>query len=350
MLIRGLKVLVLVVLGGAMALRAQENNLMPQPAELTWGQGRLTIDDSFRVALEGYTEPRLQASAERLLERLAGQTGIPVSDEVSKDSSKATLVIDCDHAGERVQTVREDESYRLEVTPQQARLGAPTPVGVLRGIETFLQLVDLDKSGFGISAVKIVDHPRFPWRGLLIDASRHWMPVPVITRNLDAMAALKFNVLHWHLSDDQGFRVESRRFPKLYGMGSDGHFYTQAQIREVIAYARERGIRVVPEFDMPGHTTSWFVGYPELASAPNPYSIERAWGIFDPCMDPTREEVYTFLDAFIGEMAALFADEYFHIGGDEVNGKQWQPPDSCDRPEARQEDDRLGRDSPPRPS
>ena len=323
MLIRGLKVLVLVVLGGAMALRAQENNLMPQPAELTWGQGRLTIDDSFRVALEGYTEPRLQASAERLLERLAGQTGIPVSDEVSKDSSKATLVIDCDHAGERVQTVREDESYRLEVTPQQARLGAPTPVGVLRGIETFLQLVDLDKSGFGISAVKIVDHPRFPWRGLLIDASRHWMPVPVITRNLDAMAALKFNVLHWHLSDDQGFRVESRRFPKLYGMGSDGHFYTQAQIREVIAYARERGIRVVPEFDMPGHTTSWFVGYPELASAPNPYSIERAWGIFDPCMDPTREEVYTFLDAFIGEMAALFADEYFHIGGDEVNGKQW---------------------------
>ncbi len=306
-----------------MALCGQENNLMPQPAELTRGEGRLAIDGSFRIALEGYTEPRLEAAVQRLLLRLTRQTGIPVNDEVSKDPSKATLVIHCDHAGEPVQTVREDESYRLEVTPQQGRLAAPTPVGALRGIETFLQLVDLDKSGFGAPAVKIVDRPRFPWRGLMIDASRHWMPVPVIERNLDAMAALKFNVLHWHLSDDQGFRQESKRFPKLQGMGSDAHFYTQEQIGEVIAYARDRGIRVVPEFDMPGHTTSWFVGYPELASAPGPYSIERRWGIFDPCVDPTREEVYTFLDAFIGEMAALFPDEYFHVGGDEVNGKQW---------------------------
>ncbi len=323
MLIRGLKILVLLMLGGTLTVRAQENNLMPQPAQLTWGEGRLVIDGSFRVALEGYFEPRLEASALRLLQRLTRQTGIPVNDELSKDPSKATLLIHCDRAGERVQTVREDESYRLEVAPQQARLDAPTPVGVLRGIETFLQLVDIDASGFGITAVKIIDHPRFPWRGLMIDAGRHWMPVPVITRNLDAMAALKFNVLHWHLSDDQGFRVESRRFPKLQEMGSDGHYYTQAQIREVIAYARDRGIRVVPEFDMPGHTTSWFVGHPELASAPGPYTIERAWGIFDPCMDPTREEVYRFLDAFIGEMEALFPDEYFHVGGDEVNGKQW---------------------------
>jgi hexosaminidase len=106
-------------------------------------------------------------------------------------------------------------------------------------------------------------------------------------------------------------------------MGSDGQFYTQDQVREAIAYARDRGIRVIPEFDMPGHATAWFVGYPELASGPGPYQIERQWGIFDPAMDPTREETYQFLDEFIGEMAALFPDEYFHIGGDEVNGKQW---------------------------
>jgi hexosaminidase len=149
------------------------------------------------------------------------------------------------------------------------------------------------------------------------------MPVDVMKRTLDGMAAVKLNVLHWHLSDDQGFRVECKRFPKLHEVGSDGLYFTQAQIREIVAYARERGIRVVPEFDMPGHTTAWFVGYPELASAPGPYRIERGWGIFDPAMDPTREETYQFLDAFIGEMAALFPDEYFHIGGDEVNGKQW---------------------------
>jgi hexosaminidase len=157
----------------------------------------------------------------------------------------------------------------------------------------------------------------------MLDVSRHWMPAGVVRRNLDAMAALKLNVFHWHLSDDQGFRVESKRFPKLHEMGSDGHYYTQRQVRDIIDFARERGIRVVPEFDMPGHATAWFVGYPELASAPGPYSIERKWGIFDPAMDPTRNEVYRFLDALTGEMAALFPDDYFHIGGDEVNGKQW---------------------------
>jgi hexosaminidase len=308
---------------GVISGAAQENNLMPQPAQVSPREGRLAITDSFRISLSGYQEPRLRAAAQRLARRLARQTGIALTDRSEKAPSQAALVIHCDHAGEPVQTVREDESYRLEVRTEQARLTAPTPVGVLRGMETFLQLVDLDTRGFGVAAVDINDRPRFRWRGLLMDASRHWMPVPVIKRNLDAMAAVKLNVLHWHLSDDQGFRMESRRFPELQRMGSDGNYYTQADVREVITYARERGIRVVPEFDMPGHTTSWFVSHPELASAPGPYVIERAWGIFDPAMNPTKAELYAFLDGFIGEMAALFPDEYFHIGGDEVNGKQW---------------------------
>ena len=146
----------------------------------------------------------------------------------------------------------------------------------------------------------------------------------MVKRNLDAMAAVKLNVFHWHLSDDQGFRVESKRFPKLQEMGSDGHFYTQDQVADVMEYARERGIRVVPEFDIPGHTQAWLAGYPELASTPGQYTIGRTWGIYYPVMDPTREETYQFLDGFIGEMAALFPDPYFHIGGDEVNPKEWK--------------------------
>jgi len=235
----------------------------------------------------------------------------------------APLVVYCDHGSAPVQATQEDESYRLTVTPVGARLDAPNPLGVLRGMETFLQLVDLDAGGFGVPAVIIEDHPRFPWRGLMLDVSRHWMPVEVVERNLDAMAAVKLNVFHWHLSDDQGFRAESRRFPRLQQLGSDGDFYTQADIHRVVAYARDRGIRVVPEFDMPGHTNSWLVGYPELASAPGPYSIGRTWGVYDGAMDPTREETYDFLDAFLAEMTQLFPDPYFHIGGDEVNGKQW---------------------------
>jgi hexosaminidase len=137
------------------------------------------------------------------------------------------------------------------------------------------------------------------------------------------MEAVKMNVFHWHLSENQGFRVESKKFPKLHEMGSGGLYYTQEEMRDLIAYARDRGIRVVPEFDMPGHSTAWFVGHPELASGKGPYEIERTWGIFDPAMDPTNEKVYKFLDDLIGEMARIFPDHYFHIGGDEVNGKEW---------------------------
>jgi hexosaminidase len=297
-------------------------DLMPLPASISWGDGKLPIDSTFRVSAAGCQDPRLTAAAARLPGRLTRQTGIPMAPAVG-DASTATLAIECESPGEKVQSPREDESYRLDVTPQRARIAASTPVGALHGIETFLQLVSPGPGGFAVPALRIEDKPRFAWRGLMIDVSRHFLPVEAIERNLDGMAAVKLNVFHWHLSDDQGFRVESRRFPKLQQLASDGLFYTQDQVRHVIAYARDRGIRVVPEFDMPGHSTAWFAAYPELASGPGPYQIERGFGVFDPCMDPSREEVFQFLDAFIGEMAALFPDEYFHTGGDEVNGKDW---------------------------
>jgi hexosaminidase len=282
-------------------------NLMPWPAKIEMGQGSLAIGPTIRIALTGYWEPRLQSAARRL-------------GEMVPDGSPATLIIQCDHASAPVQQLGEDESYHLEITPRQAHLTASNPLGVLRGLETFRQLVVSGE----VPAADIQDGPRFPWRGLHLDVARHWMPIEVVKRNLDGMAAVKLNVFHWHLSDDQGFRVESKRFPKLQQLGSDGLYYTQEQVREVIGYARDRGIRVVPEFDIPGHTTSWLVGYPELASAPGPYQIERNWGVFDATMDPTRESTYQFLDAFIGEMAALFPDPFFHVGGDEVTGKQWK--------------------------
>lgn len=298
-------------------------DLMPIPAKISSEQGRLTLDLKFRVALTGYQEPRLERAVLRLIRRLSAQTGIPLHLEIEKNVSKARLEITCQGPGEEIQSLNEDESHSLEVNSARALLKASTPVGILRGMETFLQLVKLGSDGFYVPAVKIQDRPRFPWRGLLIDVCRHWMPIDVLKRNLDGMAAVKLNVLHWHLSEDQGFRIECKSFPKLHEMGSDGKYYTQDQVREILDYARDRGIRVVPEFDIPGHTTSWFVGYPELASAPGVYEIERHWGVHDSCMDPTREEVYSFLDAFLSEMAELFVDEYFHIGGDEVSGKHW---------------------------
>jgi len=297
-------------------------NLMPQPSSLTPGSGALRIDANFSVALTGHTEPRLDRAADRFLTQLHRQTGLLLP-RPAHDSAKAALVIHTDHASKEVQQLSEDESYSLEVTSSGAKLNAANPLGILRGLQTFLQLVAVTPDGFSAPAVSIQDQPRFAWRGMMIDVSRHFIPLDVLKRNLDGMEAVKMNVFHWHLSENQGFRVESKKFPKLHELGSDNLFYTQEEVRDLIAYARDRGIRVVPEFDMPGHSTAWFVGYPELASGSGPYSIERKWGIFDPAMDPTSEKTYKFLDELIAEMTKLFPDQYFHIGGDEVNGKEW---------------------------
>jgi hexosaminidase len=308
---------------GGTSPSAPEHNLMPVPASVRFNSGRLPVNKSFTVAVKGLPDARLQAGIDRFLRRIEGRTVMELPRVLSNDAASATLLVESGGPGKAIPSVEEDESYTLEVSNRQAALKAPTTIGVLRGLETFLQLLDSDRDGFFVPSVSIQDRPRFPWRGLLIDVARHYQPIEVLKRNLDAMAAVKLNVLHWHLTEDQGFRIESKKFPKLHGMGSDGKFYTQTEAREIIAYARERGIRVVPEFDMPGHATSWLVGYPELGSAPGPYTIERRAGIFEPALDPTREEVYKFLDTFLGEMAALFPDAYMHIGGDENEGKQW---------------------------
>jgi hexosaminidase len=305
--------------------KAQEQRplyLMPVPASVQIGAGQLLIDSKFSVALTGYTEPRLDRAVERFLRGLSRQTAIPL---VTKPGAgaKAVLVIHTDHASKEIQELGEDESYILEVNASGAKLTAPTPLGVLHGLQTFLQLVEVSPEGFAAPAVTINDKPRFPWRGLMIDSARHFVPLDVLRRNIDGLEAVKMNVFHWHLSENQGFRVESKKFPKLHEMGSDGLYYTQDEIHDLIDYARDRGIRVVPEFDVPGHSTAWFVGYPELASGPGPYEIERKWGVFDPAFDPTNERTYRFLDQFFGEMAKLFPDHFFHVGGDEVNGKQW---------------------------
>lgn len=306
-----------------------ENNLMPVPAEMTFADGRLALTSSFSVAVKGHDDARLRAGLNNLLRRTEERTGIAFARSATAQyipaasGAAAALVVDCGEAGPALPGLGDDESYTLDVTSTQAVLRAPNVVGALRGFATLQQLVQSDPSGWFLPAMSIKDRPRFPWRGLMIDVCRHWQPMEVIKRNLDGMALVKLNVLHIHLTEDQGFRIESKKFPRLHELGSDGHYFTQDQMREIIAYAAQRGIRVVPEFDIPGHATSWVVGFPELGSAPGPYVIERKWGIFDPVLDPTNPKVYELLDGFLGEMAALFPDAYLHIGGDENNGVHW---------------------------
>jgi hexosaminidase len=296
-------------------------SIMPLPAHAVVGTGSFSIDASFPIVIEGYTEPRLVRARERFIANLTSRTGIPLW--ATPSAGQPQFIIKASGPSKEVQQLGEDESYHLDVSPTRVLLSAPNPLGILHGLQTFLQLVNITPQGFTVASVTIDDAPRFPWRGLMIDSGRHFMPLDVIRQTLNGMEAVKLNVFHWHLSENQGFRIESKLFPLLQQKGSDGNYYTQDQVRDTIEFARDRGIRVIPEFDMPGHATAWFVGYPDLASGKGPYFIERKWGIFDPAMDPTRDSTYKFLDRFIGEMTALFPDAYFHIGGDECNGKEW---------------------------
>ena len=298
--------------------------LMPLPTKMVFSPGALRIDTKFRVAFASQSEARLERAARRMIAQLSLQTGLPLEPSIVPDVGTAALIIECRETVDRPDTLGQSEAYRLDISPSQARLHAATVVGALRGLQTFLQLIVPGERGFVAPAVRIEDEPRFAWRGLLMDVTSHFIPVGVIERNLDAMEAVKLNVFHWHFTDDQGWRVESKRYPKLHQLGSGGNYYTQDEIRHLLAYAHDRGIRIVPEFDMPGHCATWLIGYPELASAPGPYSIIRTFGIYDPALDPTKESVYQFIDGLLGEMGALFPDAYFHIGGDEVNGNQWK--------------------------
>lgn len=299
------------------------NTLLPEPSHLTAEAGSLPWNSSITVGVTHFSDRRLDDAITRTLERIERKTGIPRPREIGKNS-EAILVVDVDGAGEATQSLDEDESYTLVSTPTSVKIHAATVVGAMRGLTTLEQLIQTDGKGFFLPAVQIDDAPRFRWRGLMIDVGRHFEPVEVIKRNLDAMAEVKLNVFHWHLTEDQGFRIESKLYPHLTGSGSDGLYYTQEQAKEIVAYARARGIRVVPEFDMPGHTRSWLVGYPELSSDPGPYTLRREFGVEDIALDPTKESTYQFIDAFLGEMATIFPDPYLHLGGDETPGTQWK--------------------------
>jgi hexosaminidase len=312
----------LILSGLACAAPAGDLPLMPWPAhvERPQAQGALVLNNQLTLNVSG---DDLGDAASRWRERIARQTGWTLQPQLAAAKAPTINVV----IAKKVPAIPRpdsDESYQLKVSAEGVTLRANTRFGALRGMETLLQLIQNGAENTAIPYVTIDDAPRFPWRGLLLDSARHFMPLDAIKRQIDGMAAAKLNVFHWHLTDDQGWRFASTRYPKLQQQASDGLFYTQAQMKEIVRYATDRGIRVVPEIDMPGHASAIAVAYPELMSAPGPYQMERHWGVLKPVLDPTKEATYAFAEAMIGELAAIFPDPYLHIGGDEVDDSQWQ--------------------------
>ncbi|GAB2966281.1 hypothetical protein GCM10027048_40660 [Hymenobacter coalescens] len=303
--------------------------LMPVPTSVKWGKGAYLVKTTFKVQLPPQADPALEGVVRKLVTERLLVPGSPGTRTTFATTGPADLVIRYGRVG-RMENF-DEERYSLVVSPAGISIDAPTSLGVLRGLATLGQLIQPTRGRKGnpgaltISEVEIQDQPRFVWRGLLIDAARHFMPVNLIKRNLDAMAAVKLNVLHWHLSDDQAFRVESKVFPRLHRAGNTTPgFYTAAQIQDVQAYARARGIRVLPEFDVPSHTTAWQVAYPRLASLDTIYGPYQSFRTSNIALDPTKPGTYTFIDSLFREMTALFPDPHFHIGGDENDGRQWR--------------------------
>lgn len=302
---------------------SEKLNLMPWPKEIKSTNQSFKITSDFTIYINSKDQGKVKNAATKFLRRLSNRTGIFLkSGFPSVKNKNASLQINFKEVVSPKLGV--DEAYTLNVSNNQIKIQSATDIGAIRGIETLLQLLETNKNSSYFSGVSISDAPRFLWRGLMIDVARHFQPVSVIKRNLDAMASVKMNVFHWHLTDDQGFRVESKVYPRLQEFASDGLFYTQEQIKDVVKYATNLGIRVIPEFDVPGHASAILTAYPAIGSKDGyAYNIERNAGVFDPTLDPTNPKTYKFLKNLFTEIAPLFPDEYFHIGGDENEGKHW---------------------------
>ncbi|OOV17801.1 beta-N-acetylhexosaminidase [Flavobacterium sp. LM4] len=333
-------VLLLAGLTSSAQIKKEQLNLMPWPQNVVLNDGSFTLSKNFKVNITGNPNPRIFGGVTRFLRRLDGRTGLFFGqDFVTKlnEVPTAELQINCtksDKIG-----LYGDESYHLDIKQNKITIEATTDLGALHGLETLLQLLQNNNKSFYFPNSQISDFPRFTWRGLMIDASRHFQPVDVIKRNLDGLAAMKMNVFHWHLVDDQGWRIEMKKHPKLIELASDGMYYTQEEIKNIVKYADERGILIVPEIDVPGHGTAILTAYPEIGSkvialkggaekniqgtAITTYTVERNAGIFTPTLDPTNPKTYQLLSEIFDEVCPLFPGDYFHIGGDENEGKDW---------------------------
>ena len=250
------------------------------------------------------------------------------------------------------------EGYRIDISARRAQLSAGDDAGLFYGLQTLLQLAD--ERG-NLPCVSIEDHPRYRYRGLHLDVCRHFFPVRFIKHYLDWMASCKLNTFHWHLTDDQGWRIEIKRYPRLteiggyrtrtqiggfhedpitYEQGRYGGYYTQDEIREVVAYAAKRHIAVIPEIEMPGHATAALAAYPELACGHGPKSFETSgrWGVLDDVFCPGKEQTFEFLEGMLDEVLELFPSKLIHIGGDECPRVRWKECPDC---RARMEDEGI---------
>lgn len=316
-------------------------NLIPKPTTLFYKDGFFGLNKKTVIQADENS-----FEAKYLQEQIKNQTGLELK-ITSKFNSKNSIqftVKDTDP-----NTINFDgEQYSLEVTTNKIQIVAFSSQGVFYGIQSLLQMIPYAKtSDIKLKAVSIQDNPKFKWRGMHLDVARHFFPIEFIKKYIDYLATYKLNTFHWHLTDDQGWRIEIKKYPKLTAIGAwrngsmvghyndqkfddirYGGFYTQEQIKEVVAYAKERHITVLPEIEMPGHAVAALAAYPQLACTDGPFEVAKQWGVLDDVFCP-KEETFTFLEDVLTEVMALFPSTYIHIGGDECPKTRWKSCEHC---------------------
>jgi hexosaminidase len=308
--------------------------ITPAPARVERADGLLLIADGATVAAQDAAGRR----AAEILAELTARAGGPRL-TVAEGVGRAAITL-------RRGAVQHPEGYVLEVTPAGAVVTASTDAGLFYGAMSLWQLLTATPGEARLQALRIEDEPRFGWRGLMLDSARHYQSPAFIRRLIDAMAAHKLNVLHWHLTDDQAWRLEIKKYPKLTEVGAwrvpagqgpaadidpatgkprlYGGYYTQDEVRELVAYAAERHVTIVPEIEMPGHASAAVAAYPQLAASPQPNrSVPADWGVY-PVLFNTDEPTFGFLQDVLDEVVALFPSTYIHVGGDEAVKDQWK--------------------------
>ncbi len=308
-------------------------NVIPAPAQVTAAKGTCSFHCARVTGPDAMT---------RLVEMLSAEleNGFQQGVECDRTIPITLSLITPD-------SVVPEETYWLTIKEHGIDLQATTEAGLFRGTRTLVQLADQELNGTPVPCASIIDHPRFGWRGLHLDVSRHFFSVDFVKKYIDLLARYKMNRFHWHLTDDQGWRIEIRKYPRLtevgawrkgsqYGPYSDrtydttryGGFYTQEQIREVVAYASARHITVVPEIEMPGHSLAALAAYPALGCTAEPFDVAKGWGVFDDVYC-SKDSVFNFLEDVLTEVMELFPGEYIHIGGDECPKVRWQACARC---------------------
>ncbi len=311
------------LLVAGMSAPASAQDLIPQPQRLEHGEGSFRLDRNVHIVAPD--DARSREIAEFLREAIGSDSGIAL--EKGRKGKAIELRLDPDIAGE--------EAYRLTVAKDRIVLAASHHRGMFWAAQTLRQLLPVEQGAESIPvpAMRIQDAPRFSYRGHMLDVGRHFMPIDFVKKQIDLLSYYKLNTFHWHLTDDQGWRIEIRKYPKLTEVGAwriepdgsrYGGFYTQDQIRDVVEYARLRNIMVIPEIEMPGHASAALASYPELSCRKQPIDVPTNWGVLKDVYCVGDEFTFEFIENVLDEVIALFPAPYLHIGGDEVPKDHWR--------------------------